>query len=114
MAGANFTQHTFALRGLLHTAGIRGDVQEIANQYWPPHSDYDEVRTPWLRVFTHRGVIVVGWRKRVIEIDWSDSVIERHGRDVVAQQANTHGPTLCHAYGWTEAAECLQRLWGSR
>lgn len=102
---------TYTLRGLLHSAGIPATVVEVPNQYCPETPNYDDVRTPWLRVFTELGVIVIGWRKNVIEIDWSDSTIDVHGRDVVENESVTHDDRMCHAWGYDEAAACLLRLW---
>jgi len=104
-------EQTYALRGILHATGIPGAVVEIPNRYWPEGPDYDDVRKPWLRVFTPRGVIVLGWRKRVISIDWSDSALDRDGADVVAKPEVTHDNAMCHAWGYDQAVECLRRLW---
>jgi len=108
---SNFIQTVLALRGVFAEAGIPCSVREIENRYWPDSSEYDNVRSPWLKVYTERGVIVVGWRKRVIHIDWSDGTFTATGAEVVARPINTHGDAFCHAWGYAEAIECLRRLW---
>lgn len=86
----------------------------MKNQY---HSDYNE---PWYRVkfstyfnenstyFNENHEISIGWRKRVIKIDWSKS-----GKDLqhlfesenVTKEAN-----MIHAYGYEKAAEYLNKI----
>ena len=102
-----------ALRGLLHAAGVEGLAVEIPNKYWPPGDGYDDVRSPWLRVFTKTGVIVIGWRKKAISIDWSDGMFAATGADVVAESWITHDEKWCHAWGYEQAAWCLYRLWSA-
>lgn len=104
-------ESTLALRGILQIVGIQGIVDEIPDQYWPETPNYDDVRAPWLRITTARGSIVIGWRKKVIEINWKDSTIAVHGKDVVHENGITHSERMCHAWGYEQAIECLQRLW---
>lgn len=110
MSTISTNERTIALRGVVQAAGIQGVVEEIPDQYWPETPAYDAVKSPWLRVHTHRGTIVIGWRKRVIAIDWSHGSFLTHGSVVVAKPENTHGERMCHAWGYQEAIECLQRL----
>lgn len=106
------TTTELTLRGLLHKARIPGSVVTITNKYWP-EAYVEEIRkSPWLRVFTDRGVIVIGWRKRVIEIDWRDGAFGVEGHDVVVGEA-THGAAYCHAWSYDDALVCLERLWGA-
>lgn len=44
-------------------------VEEIPNGYGLPH--WYTIIDPWFKVYTNRGPITVGWRRRVINIDWS-------------------------------------------
>jgi hypothetical protein len=109
---------TRKLRQLFESAKIPFTAVEIPNQYWPETPDYDHLRDPWLRVFTQRGIIVIGWRKNVISIDWSDSTMEVPGSSVVfkdnapdSSSSITHWERGCHAWGYEEAEGCLSRLW---
>lgn len=90
-------------------AGIKVLVyDELANGYWPRHPNYDAIRaaSPWWLVNTELGAIRLGWRKRVIEIDW-----ERTGLAcLVTKDAVTMEPTMVHAYGYAKAVEYLIAL----
>jgi len=82
---------------------------------------------PWCLMRTPKGAIKFGWRKRVINVDWSDVVERRtkglHGydaRDAIqkAFDANTlfpgddvtKGLTHIHAYGPKKLVEYLRKL----
>ena len=104
------TLETYALRGLLQAAGIDGRVTLIDNQYWPKDPSFDKVRTPWLRVETAAGRIVIGWRKRVICIDWKGSGFKVSGAEIVQDEKTTHDGHMCHAWSYAEAEACLTRL----
>ena len=73
----------------------------IPNRYW--QHDY---ATPWFEVSTQYGVIVIGWRKRVINLDWSATgiVAPVPGEDV------TCGEGWTHAWGEDKATEYLTRI----
>lgn len=101
---------------ILRAAGIPGRVRTITNQYWPEHPDYDDIRKkhPWVDVYTECGVIRMGWRKRVISIDWSNGMFGAYGWDVVGDKTITHGENYTHAWGYEAAEACLKRLWEKR
>lgn len=61
------------------------------------------VNKPWLIVTTQVGRIKIGWRKSVINIDWSDSAIKRRGRDIFPDVDVTVGDHHIHAYGYEQA-----------
>jgi len=78
-------------------------------------SEYGNLE-PWFLVTTPKGVIKIGWRKRVINIDWSDSDI-KFKTDAEAAIAieiedlhHTHGRDYVHAYGYAKATKYIQRL----
>ena len=74
----------------------------IPNQYGS--GDY---LGPWFEVRTELGVITIGWRRRVIQIDWSQT-----GRDLehLFEEAGTKAAQYVHAYGYREASEYLGRI----
>jgi len=106
-----FETTKMALLGVLHNVDIsNATVEWIENRYWPCSKEYDELRSPWLRVTTPHGPIVLGWRKRVIHIEWQDTNLDVNGKDAVAEEWITHGDRMCHAWSYTQAAACLERL----
>lgn len=82
-------------------------VKEIPNGYDP-----NRLMNPWFSVTTPKGVIKIGWRKRVINIDWNESDIQVIGGDLFGgEMANT---TVCaksiHAWSYEKAQEYISRL----
>lgn len=55
---------------------------------------------------TPKGLIQIGWRKRVISIDWSDTGIRR----VVTEDDVTKDDTMVHAYSYAKALAYLTAL----
>lgn len=89
-------------------------VRKIANQYWSDPTNVD----PWWIVKTEFGTFTIGWRKRVMNIDWTDtelrvgSSVDRHG-DVlnpITTDEVTTSHTNIHASGYSKAVEYLQVL----
>lgn len=92
---------------MLTLAGISVDrAWELANGYWPDSPDYDDVRRPWWLFQTPLGLIRIGRRKRVIEIDWSATKI----RAVVTDEGVTKDETMVHAWGVEKAVTYLRSL----
>lgn len=85
---------------------------KLANEYWPDAPDYYETKakSPWWLMKTSRGLIRIGWRKRVIEIDWSDTDI----RKVVTTDDVTKDQESVHAWTALKAAEYLTALWSNK
>ena len=92
---------------ILTLAGLRPiRMWELANGYWPDVPTYDDVRKPWWLARTVLGLIRLGWRKRVLEIDWEDTGL----REVVTADDVTKSETMVHAYSQEKAVEYLKRL----
>ena len=68
---------------------------------------------PWFWVETPKGRIKIGWRKRVINIDWAKTALGATGSDIVEDPRVTHGHTYVHAWGPDKAVAALRRLWGA-
>lgn len=97
------------LGALLLLAGIEPvAVHELANKYWPDCDAYAQIRrdNPWWLVLTKAGPVVIGWRKRVISINWEGTTVRAKmtGDDV------TSDLTHCHAWGYAKAVQYLQTL----
>lgn len=81
-------------------------IWEISNKYWPDTPQYTDIRrnNPWWLVKTiPYGMFEIGWRKRVIQIDWSDT-----GKytTVTADDVTKNG-TMVHAWSYAKAVEYL-------
>lgn len=101
-------------------------MEELPNKYQgekDPYSKYD----PWYVVTTPIGHIEIGWRKRVINIDWTRTVLRSlrddkygegprvpRGDELFPKIAEENYPTLgdhhVHAYGYEKATEYLKVL----
>lgn len=81
-------------------------LHRLENKYWP--EVYVELRrnSPWWLVITEFGPIEIGWRKRVIQIDWEDTA----ARVVVTEDKVTKENTYVHAWSYVKALEYLTAL----
>jgi hypothetical protein len=75
------------------------------------HSD-DLFFGPWfvVQLSEAKGEITIGWRKRVINIDWSKASLP-DGDTLFADEDVTKGPTMIHAWGKDHAIRYLRSLW---
>lgn len=67
---------------------------------------------PWFNVQTEFGTILIGWRKSVINIDWSD-IIEKSSFDILSlfkDENVSKDDTLIHACGWEKAEVYLSSI----
>lgn len=97
------------VEALFLTAGLPVQkVWELPNGYWPEHPDYAEMRaqTPWWLVQTAIGLVQVGWRKRVMDIDWSGTSI----RTIVTEDDVTKNEEHVHAWSNDKAVAYLITL----
>lgn len=65
---------------------------------------------PWFVVTTTRGRIKIGWRKRVINIDWSDSEVRATGEELFAKEQTTKGGRHVHAWSYEKAKEYITTI----
>ncbi len=65
---------------------------------------------PWFRVTTSVGHFTIGWRKRVINIDWSDTVGTGNGEDLFKGEDTTVGTKYVHAWGYEKAKEYVEKI----
>lgn len=85
------------LKALLTLSRIKyTQLYRIINEYWSEGE-------PWWLVRTSAGLLKIGWRKRVINIDWSDTPL----REILTQDDVTKEDTLVHAWGYAKAVEYL-------
>ena len=97
------------MQAILLLAGIKViSSQEIMNKYWPRTSNYYEciISNPWWFVTTDIGVITIGWRKRVIHIDWSTTDM----KCLIGPDDVTKDETFIHAWSEEKAIEYLKKI----
>lgn len=72
---------------------------QLANNYWPECDAYERIRSqnPWWLFATDLGMLIMGRRKRVYELDWSLTDL-RHKLDVVDRTTND----IEYTHAWTD------------
>lgn len=94
-------------RALFLLAGIHvSKLHQLENKYWPEPYVEERKRSPWWLAMTAAGPVTIGWRKRVISIDWEDTAL----RIVVTKDEVTKGETYVHAWSYVKALEYLTAL----
>lgn len=104
-------------RQIFEAAGFKDiRISAIENQYCK-----GDHCAPWYHVNTENGTILIGWRKRVINIDWSNLAIDEEDRykempnhdlsHLFEKENVTKGRTSIHAWGWGKAKEYLARIY---
>lgn len=105
---ANRAAHAMSLEKLFTDAGFGVvHVKIIDNQYSDNACYY---ANPWIIVTTTLGPITLGWRKRVINLDWSESDISADGRELFKQESTTSSERYVHCWGEDKAVEYLRKL----
>lgn len=100
--------HIRRLTELFHEAGFDTiHVKVIDNQY---SKDPFYYARPWLLVTTKKGVFKIGWRKRVINLDWSESDIKIFSEDLFRGENTTKGDRSIHCWSEEKAIEYLGKL----
>lgn len=79
-----------------------------SNRYWGSN----DITGPWMLLKTPKGNIRIGWRKRVISIDWSALRVEVSLADLPDDV--TKDETSIHAWGEDKAVEYLRIIYNSR
>jgi hypothetical protein len=82
------------------------NLWQIENKYWPSAYVEEIKNSPWWLVKTELGIIEIGWRKRVISINWEDTGVKA----IVTEDEVTKNETLVHAYSYIKALEYLIAL----
>jgi len=94
--------------GILEAFGSRNIyVEEIPNGYC---SEYCCKHLPWFIVTTNKGRIKIGWRRRVINIDWKDSDIKESSEELFPNEDVTKYEKSIHAWGYDKAKEYIDVL----
>lgn len=80
-------------------------VEEIPNRYWPKGRGH-----PWLQVTTRHGRFIVGWRKRVIHVEWTDTVIKKRAEELFPDAETTMGDFYMHVNDYEDLGVRVRRL----
>lgn len=97
----------------LFQAPMEPSYEEIPNGYC---SQWCCKHKPWFRVLTSIGWVVIGWRKSVINIDWSETTVKATADELFANEevfpgcAVTRIGRSIHAHGYTKAGEYVAKL----
>lgn len=93
------------LDSIFHLAGVTVlNKWQIQNRYWGKTVDGRTPAVPWWLVKTYLGLIEIGWRKRVISIDWSDTRV----KTIVTTDEVTKDESGAHAYSVEDAVKYLK------
>ena len=82
-------------------------VEEIPNEYC---NRWYCKHLPWFIVTTKIGRIKIGWRKRVINIDWSDSINQIKAEKLFPNEDVTKFERTIHAWSEVKAKEYINRI----
>lgn len=82
-------------------------VKDIPNGYG---NDWYYANRPWYEVTTSVGIFVIGWRKRVISIDWKMTKVIETASELFPDEDTTRVGQLIHAWGYEKAKEYIDRL----
>jgi len=65
---------------------------------------------PWVIVYTNKGPIKVGWRNSVIELNWSESIIDVDAENLFSKENVTKRYQFIHCWGEDKLVEYLTKL----
>lgn len=82
-------------------------TEEIPNGYC---SDWCCRHLPWFVVTTRMGRFKIGWRKRVINIDWSDTRGTKTAKELFPDEDVTKGERMIHAWSIENARRYIETV----
>ena len=101
-------EHVTELIGIFHLAGFEIiHTETIDSQYCSESCCY---KFPWIIATTNLGRIKLGWRKRVMNLDWSQSDITAMGEILFKEEETTKGEKYIHCWSKEKAVEYLKKL----
>lgn len=65
---------------------------------------------PWFVIAAPIGVVTIGWRKSVINIDWSQSFLRDSAEDLFPSENTTKDGMMIHAWGYEKAKQYIDVL----
>ncbi len=82
-------------------------VEEIPNGYC---SSYCCKHLPWFVITTSIGRFEIGWRKRVLSIDWSKTIVKELGINIFPNEKVTVGTDYIHAWSLEDAERYIANI----
>lgn len=73
-------------------------------------SDYCCRDKPWFIVTTTLGRFKIGWRKRVIHLEWTDTIVQKTAADLFLDQVTTQEGKMIHAWSYEKAKEYIDKV----
>jgi len=96
------------LASIFETAGFEVPYLKIVdNEYSNSYHYYDQ---PWVTLYTDKGPIKVGWRKRVIHLEWDQLHINMYADEIFPKEKTTKGPYHIHCWGEDKLSEYAKQL----
>ena len=83
-------------------------VEELPNGYSMNDPYFSQF--PWFRVTTKIGPFGIGWRKRVINLDWSETIVTAQANELFPNHEGTKFDYSIHCSDYTYAKQCIERL----
>jgi hypothetical protein len=75
-----------------------------------PNGYSKSIGRPWFLVQTPFGWLKIGWRKRVVSMDWKHFDVEVDGNKLFEDQQVTKGNRMVHAWGKEACVDYIRRL----
>ena len=83
-------------------------VEELPNGYGPMHPYWQHF--PWYQVTTEKGRIKIGWRKRVISIEWEEATNYEYAIALFPTEDVTKDKRTIHAWSYEKAKEYVAAI----
>ena len=85
-------------------------VEEIPNGYC---RDWCCCHLPWFIVTTTIGRFKIGWRKRVIHLEWTDTTAKKDAVDLFPEENVTKEGRIIHAWSLEDAKRYVETIFNS-
>lgn len=89
---------------------IQADFRNFSYQEVPNEYDSWSQFLPWMIIGVNDSFFKIGWRKRVIVIDWEKTQIKQQADVLFPKEEVTKGDRMIHAWGYEKATEYLKVL----
>ena len=87
-------------------------MEPIPNEYFGDNDPWS-LRSPWYIVTTRIGHFKVGWRKRVLVLDWERTEVKTTADTLFQNEDVTKGEHMIHCWSYAKATEYLKRVMSS-